>query len=289
MQDLDSIRDTAAQQLLGLARRAMLHTARVQRASLDITQAGCSLHRLHDQPPNCHTQPRTLQQQRERQQQQQEDSRSNQAHMPVRAAGEVPKPPPAATASGEALSSQEETNSPRANANGHGIGSGDVAVAAAASNEGVAEVQVKAGAQVDEQVEERLIRGIFGDASDPATWQREDAAPFAELCYDADFWGCLPVTAGVSDTEAFGREPLGEGSMKLGWTRRVVQGRRGREDVTWGYQQDVQLAERILVGRPGAPDTRRAPLGLCLEVYADPYLAAIWQYVWPHTLEYLYP
>ncbi len=288
MQGLASIRYTAAQQLLGLARLGLLQTARAERAKQDIIQAGRSLHSLHDQLHSCPTEPKPSQQQQQQQRQppppqQQKGAPSSQAYVPMRAAGEVPKPPPAAAANGEAPSTQDETNSPEANTNGHCNGSSDVAFAVAANSEGTAEVEVQAGVEAEAEAGARLISGTFGDAWDPDTWQGEDAAPFAELCHDADFWGCMPVTAGVSDAELFGRQPLGEGSMRLGWTRRVGQGRRGREDGTWGYHQDVHLAERILVGRPGAPATRRARLGVCLVVTADHYLAAKRQYAVART------
>lgn len=131
--------------------------------------------------------------------------------------------------------------------------------------EGVNRVAIAQGRQMEELSNElyRLQQlcggsqeqsGAAGGAGDAATevaflseydgvamarWGLKDQVLFMHFQWRADYWGALPVTAGMSETELFGTAFSGGGAH-------CNEARRD-EARAWGQQQDVELSHRLHV------------------------------------------
>lgn len=92
---------------------------------------------------------------------------------------------------------------------------------------------------------------------DLTTWSEEDWEDFTEFHAQTDYWGYMPVTAGMTDEELFGPPPGGRRLAAAGAMVAAAAGRPGMaERSAWDQKKEVDLHQRIRVSgvtyaRPG--------------------------------------
>ncbi len=77
------------------------------------------------------------------------------------------------------------------------------------------------------------------EGADMARWEPGDRMLFTDFQWQVDYWGALPVTAGMSEAELFGTE-FSSGGAQSNEARRD-------EARAWGQAQDVELSHRLHV------------------------------------------
>ncbi len=86
---------------------------------------------------------------------------------------------------------------------------------------------------------------------DLRTWSEEDMEAFTEFHAQADFWGCMPVTAGMTEEELFGPPPGGRRLVAAGAVAAAAaaaaRGAGMAERRVWSQGNEMDLHQRIRV------------------------------------------